>query len=157
MPWVSGIFVRRYWPDRIEITIIEKNAVARWNEQGLLSDKGEIFSPHQTTYPDKLPMFSGPDGKQITMLQTFIEMNRLFAPLHARITQLELSPYLSWKLMLDNGMILRIGHKDVLTRVDHFVKVYPKVIGDRIMDVEYVDLRYPNGMAVRWRTPILNQ
>jgi cell division protein FtsQ len=153
MPWVSGIFVRRYWPDRVEITIIEKNAVARWNEQGLLSDKGEIFSPNQTTYPDKLPLLSGPDGKQITMLQTFIEMNRLFAPLHVRITQLELSPYLSWKLMLDNGMILRIGHKDVLTRVDHFVKVYPKVVGDRIMDVEYVDLRYPNGMAVRWRTP----
>lgn len=152
IPWVGDIFVRRYWPDRIEITIVEKNAVATWNEQSLLSDAGVIFMPSRDTFPETIPAFNGPDGKQINVLQTYIEMNRLLLPLHTKIAHLELTPYLSWKLMLDNGIALRLGHKDILTRVGHFVKVYPKVIGDRGTDVEYVDLRYPNGMAVRWRT-----
>ena len=56
-------------------------------------------------------------------------MNRLLTPLHAKISYLELTPYLTWKLTLDNGITLQIGHKDILTRLNHFVKVYPKIMG----------------------------
>ena len=139
MPWVANTFVRRYWPDRIDITIVEKNAIARWNEQSLLSDAGEIFAPEQESFPNDLPIFVGPDGQQMTMLQYFNQINRLFSPLHAHISHLELTPSYSWRLMLDNGMSLRVGHKDILTRLGHFVKVYPKIIGNRASDVQYID------------------
>jgi cell division protein FtsQ len=154
MPWASDIFVRRDWPDQIDITIIEKNAIARWNEETLLSQSGELFSPKQETYPVKLPKFIGPDGNQIVMLQYFNEMNRLLMPLRAKISYLELTPYFTWKLKLDNGITLQIGHKDILTHLDHFVKVYPKIVGDHAADVDYIDLRYPNGLAVRWKAPV---
>ncbi len=49
-----------------------------------------------------------------------------------------LTPYFTWKLTLDNGITMQIGHKDILTRLDHFVKVYPKIVGDRVDDVEYM-------------------
>ena len=90
----------------------------------------------------------------VMMLQYFNEINRLLAPMHAKISYLEMTPYLSWKLTLNNGITLRIGHKDILTRLIHFVKVYPKIVGDKSADVDYVDLRYPNGVAVRWKTPV---
>lgn len=152
MPWVSDITVRRHWPDEVEITVVEKNAIARWNAASLLSAGGELFNPPADSYPLKLAQFTGPDGQQIVMLGYFNEMNRILLPLHARISSLALTPYFTWKLTLDNGIALQIGHKDILTRLTHFVKVYPKIIGKRVTDVEYVDLRYPNGMAVRWKT-----
>jgi cell division protein FtsQ len=152
MPWVSDIFVRRNWPDQVDITVIEKNALARWNDTTLLSTSGELFSPKQETYPVDLPRFVGPAGQQVVMLDYFNQMNRLLAPLHAKIAHLELTPYFTWKLTLDNGITLQIGHKDILTRLDHFVRVYPKIVGNRTTDVDYVDLRYPNGVAVRWKT-----
>jgi cell division protein FtsQ len=151
IPWVSGINVRRQWPDSIDVTIVEKNALARWNDTNLLSDAGELFSPKQETYPADLPHFIGPAGQQIVMLKYFEDMNRLLAPLHVKISYLELTPYLTWKLALDNGIMLQIGHKDILTRLDHFVKVYPKIVRDRAKDVDYIDLRYSNGVAVRWK------
>ncbi len=151
MPWVANTIVHRYWPDRIDITIIEKNAIARWNDQSLLSDSGEIFVPGQDSVPNGLPVLIGPDGQQMVMLQYFNQINRLFLPLHARISHLELTPYFSWKLILDNGVSVRLGQKDILTRLGHFVKVYPKIIGNRAADVQYIDLRYPNGLAVRWK------
>ena len=86
------------------------------------------------------------------MLQYFYEINRLLKPLHAKISYLELTPYLTWKFKMNNGIMMQIGHKDILTRLNHFVKVYPKIVGDRAVDVEYIDLRYSNGVAVRWRT-----
>jgi cell division protein FtsQ len=151
IPWVADIFVRRAWPDKVEITIIEKNAIARWNDESLLSESGELFMPAQATYPTALPHFFGPEGKQILMLQYFYEINRLLAPLHAKISYLELSPYASWKATLDNGITLQMGHKDILDRLGQFVKVYPKIVGGHSADVQYIDLRYPNGIAVRWK------
>lgn len=154
MPWVADIFVRRNWPDRVEVTVVEKNAVARWNQESLLSEGGELFAPSQETYPPNLPTFVGPNGQQIFMYKYFIEMNRLLAPLHVKISYLELTPFLTWKLKLDNGIAMQIGHKDILTRLGHFVKVYPKIVREHAADVEYVDLRYPNGVAVRWKTTV---
>lgn len=154
IPWIANIAVRRNWPDQVDITIVEKSAIARWNNQNLLSEMGELFSPDMNTYPSHLPQFIGPNGQQVMMLTTFNQINRLFMPLNRQIAYLEMTPYFTWKLVLDNGMMLQIGHKDILTRLDHFVKVYPKIIGSRTKDVEYVDLRYPNGMAVRWKTRV---
>ncbi len=69
LPWVSDIYVRRNWPDQVEVTVVEKNAVALWNESTLLSEAGELFTPEAETYPANLPQLSGPDGKQVDMLK----------------------------------------------------------------------------------------
>lgn len=151
MPWVADIFVKRNWPDEVSITVIERKAMAKWNTQSLLSDAGELFAPEPKTYPADLPQFVGPQGSQMMMLNYFREMNKVLLPLKGKIIYLEVTPYLVWNLKLDNGINLKMGHKDVLTRLTQFVRVYPKIIGARSKDVDYVDLRYPNGMAVRWK------
>lgn len=153
-PWAAEVFVRRNWPDEVEVTVVEKKAVARWDDKTLLSANGDLFTPKKETCPENLPIFIGPSGKQIVMLNYFNEINRILTPLHVKISYLELTPYLTWKVKLDNGIAVQIGHKDILTRLGHFVKVYPKIIGDNAIDVDSIDLRYPNGMAVRWKTPV---
>ncbi len=153
LPWVSQASVKRLWPNSIEVIINEKTPVARWNKTSVLSDAGELFQPEEDAHPLNLVDFSGPDGGQIIMLQYFYQIDRILSPLHAKILSLELTPYMTWKLTLDNGIVLQIGHKDILSRLTEFVNVYPKMIGDQAANVDYVDLRYPNGMAVRWKTP----
>jgi cell division protein FtsQ len=152
MPWVAQVVVRRVWPDLVVVAINEKNPVALWNDNSLLSSAGELFTPEVKTYPAGLPQLSGPAGEQILMAQYYAKMSSVLTPLHCKITRLELSPAMAWSLTLNNGTKLSIGHKDILTRLNHFVKVYPKIVGDRISDVEYIDLRYPNGMAVKWKS-----
>lgn len=151
MPWVSELYVRRVWPDQVEVKVVEKTPIARWNNESLLSAAGELFTPQKETYPADLPDFAGPAGQHIVMLRYFKDINRLLLPLHAKIAHLELTPYYTWKVTLDNGMGMQVESKDILTRLAHFVKVYPKIVGERAGDVDYVDLRYPNGVAVRWK------
>ncbi|MDR3492033.1 MAG: cell division protein FtsQ/DivIB [Gammaproteobacteria bacterium] len=152
LSWVADVMVQRVWPDKVIITISEKTPLASWNGEGLLSATGEVFTPQQETYPAGLPEFVGPSGEQITMAEYYARMNAELIPLHFRIAKLELSPSMLWTVTLSNGIKLNIGHKDILTRINHFVKVYPKIVGARAADVEYIDLQYPNGMAVRWKT-----
>ncbi len=149
--WVENITVRRVWPDRVDIIIAEHCPVASWRDGSLLSANGDLFSPGEYKAPADLPRFLGPDGGQGLMLQFFNDFNRELQPLHAKITTLELTPYELWHLTLDNGIRLRLTHKNSLTHLGQFVKVYPKIIGAKAKDVEYVDLRYPNGMAVKWK------
>jgi cell division protein FtsQ len=151
MPWISEIYVRRAWPDQLDIVILEKHAIAHWNNQHLLSEAGQVFLPNKQINAGDLPQFIGPEGQQMVMLQYFAEINRVLTPLHVRIAILELTSYSTWKLKLDNGITLQIGHKDILTRLNHFVKVYPKIIGQHTTDVDYIDLRYSNGIAVKWK------
>lgn len=153
MPWVSDIFVRRSWPDQVDVTVLERRAVAKWNGSSLLSDTGEVFLPATQSYPSDLPNLVGPDAEQVVMLKYFLEMNRLLQPLRVKIASLELTTYLTWKLTLDNGIKMELGHKDSLTRLAHFVKVYPKIIGTHPEDIDSIDLRYANGAAVRWKKP----
>ena len=151
IPWVSDTVVRRRWPDGVDVTVIEQSVVARWNGASMLSSEGHLFVPADIAELEDLPSFVGPDGQQITMLKYFVNINRILTPLHAKISYLELTPYLTWKLTLDNGMALKVGHEEILDRLTNFVKVYPKIVGERATDVEYIDLRYPNGMAVKWK------
>lgn len=150
-PWVTEASVRRVWPNTIIIQVSEKKPLARWNRSGLLATSGEIFSPAKNTYPADLPQFIGPDGEQVQLLKFYNNLTSILAPLHFKISQLELTSTRSWSLILSNGMKLNIGYKDVLTRIGHFVKVYPKIVGERASEVDYIDLRYSNGMAVRWK------
>jgi cell division protein FtsQ len=152
LPWVAKVVVRRVWPDQVVVNIIERIPVALWNNTTLLSSAGEIFTPPIATYPTGLPQLIGPAGEQIEMVQYYAMLSKVLMPLHFKIARLELTPSMTWSLTLDNGIKLSIGHKDILTRLDHFVKVYPKIVGNRVDEVEYIDLRYPNGMAVRWKS-----
>lgn len=154
MPWVEDTLVRREWPDRVIITIIEKQAIASWNDGMLMSETGNIFEPNKSTYPANLPHLRAPLGKQLLVLQYYREMSRLIKPLHVNISELEMTSFLSWKVKLDNGIMLQMGQKDILKRLAHLVDIYPQIVGDRVGDVEYIDLRYPNGVAVRWKGAI---
>jgi len=152
LPWVAKAVVRRVWPDGVIIAVNEKKPIALWNNTSILSASGVLFSPPQKTYPQNLPQLAGPAGEHLLMAQFYAKMNSVLLPLHVKITRLELTPSMAWNLTLDSGMKMSIGHKDVLTRLNHFVKVYPKIVGNRVAEVEYIDLRYPNGMAVRWKS-----
>ncbi len=154
--WVADVNVRRVWPDQVLVTITEKNPVAHWNSASLLSSNGEIFIPVEASVIEELPHFYGPEGKQIFMMEYYKKINSALMPLHIKIARLELTPTHLWNITLNNGIKLTVTHKDFLTRFSHFVKVYPKVVGDRVSDIDYVDLRYPNGLAIRWKSVTQN-
>jgi len=66
---------------------------------------------------------------------------------------LTLSPRQAWTLRLVDGLVVEIGREQaaasVQTRIERFVAHYAATVGRLNTRVEVVDLRYPNGFAVR--------
>ncbi len=152
MPWVGKVFVRRVWPDGLLVRIEEKKPFAHWGKGQLLARDGDLFTPDNAAVAGDLPWFWGPQGSRNLVLTNYLDMNKMLAGINVTIKQIELTMPHAWRLWLSNGMRLELGKEDALQRLQRFIAVYPQLFAAAPKNgVDYVDLRYSNGMAVRWR------
>ena len=156
LPWVRKVYVRRQWPDRLEVRIEEHKPVARWGEgRGeLVNSYGEVFA---TSLPEQeagaMPLLFGPLGTAPEVLKEYGELVGAFKSVGETPLQVTLSPRLAWQLKLQNGMLVDIGREQpkspVGVRLARFIEVYPEMVAKRAVRPAVVDLRYPNGFAMR--------
>lgn len=157
VPWVRRVDVQRKWPDRLEVTLEAQQPVARWQSsqeaaQGewLVNRQGEVFAGRMD---GPLPLWRGPKGESAAVLRQYAELSALLASLGRRISALELSSRLAWSMTLDDGMVVLLGREDarspIADRVQRFTQSYPALQRVWKEMPQQVDLRYPNGLAVR--------
>ena len=144
LPWVRRAAVRRVWPDRLEATLEEHVAFARWGESALVNTHGERFHGGSK---EALPRFSGPRGTEAEMTRRYGRFNQIVMPLGARVEEVILTPRLAWQLKLNNGVRLALGRDADAAEIRLARFVQSAAIGAARYD--YVDLRYPNGFALR--------
>jgi cell division protein FtsQ len=146
VPWVRAATVRRVWPDRVEIAIEEHVALARWGADALVNTYGERFAGK---VEEALPLFIGPPGSEGEVTRRYERFSRVLAPLGSPVERIALSARHAWQLKLASGLQLTLGRDADLAeqRLARFVEAYAAVGAARTPDV--VDLRYPNGFAVR--------
>ena len=151
LPWVHDVSVRRIWPNKLEIQVEEQRPIACWNQNELITQEGEIFSQPIETISQNIPKLSGPNDSEENVLNRFQEFSQLLIPFHAAVTALSLTKRGGWFLILNGHTQIFLGRENVDQRFKEFVHLYPKIIGANINRVEYVDLRYSNGLAIHWK------
>jgi|SRR6478609_4446392 len=145
LPWVRNATVRREWPDRLEVALVEQIPVARWDNTGLVNAYGETFT---AAFDGKLPQFIGPPGSAQEMVIQYGYFQRTLAAIEQEPVQVQVSPRRAWRLRLASGITLELGRENVEARLNRFVSTYARTIGSLQRRINYVDLRYPNGYAV---------
>jgi cell division protein FtsQ len=152
-PWVKSVAVRRIWPDGLQVTVVEKRAVAMWGERGLLDPEGEVFSPSKESYPPGLIRLDGPPGTEAMMLTRLGELRGWMAPLGVDVDGLTLTSRRAWSFALKEGPTVVVGRMGFGERLGRFVDEYPNLLSRQWNDLERVDLRYTNGFTVSLRKP----
>lgn len=152
IPWVYEVSFRRIWPDRLVIDMEEQKAVARWGNDALLNAQGDIFKPPIHSIPQQLPLLTGPPDSQQEVWQCWQQLNQIVQPLGVHITAMSLNARHAWQLTINDRLQVMLGRESINQRMAHLVDIYPKVISDRQDEVERIDLRYPNGVAIQWKS-----
>ncbi|HUN68126.1 MAG TPA: cell division protein FtsQ/DivIB [Burkholderiales bacterium] len=166
--WVRRVDLRRVWPDRIEVKLEEHVAFARWGQvvgdlqsRGLVNTFGEAFAaPAESADAARLPLFAGPAGTEEELTRRYRRFAELLEPLGDAPDSVVLTPRFAWRLRLASGLELELGRdgaEPVEQRLARFVAAYPESIGRLPSRVapggadaqRHVDLRYPNGFALR--------
>ena len=148
LPWVRRASVRRVWPGRLEVTLEEHIALARWGDDALVNTYGERFNGRTE---QALPVFLGPAGTEPEVARRYARFTELVAPLGAQLERVILTPRYAWQLRLASGLHIMLGRDADAgeSRLKRFVDAYPATLGKIARSHEYVDLRYPNGFALR--------
>ncbi|MDQ3186431.1 MAG: cell division protein FtsQ/DivIB [Pseudomonadota bacterium] len=146
LPWVRIASARRQWPQSLEVTLEEHVALARWGSTALVNTHGEIFN---AASDERLPVFDGPEESSRDMVRQYAIFSKLLRPLQQSIEQINLSPRRAWRVHLENGTILELGREQMEARLERYAQVYDRSIAQLNQQLSYVDLRYPNGFAVR--------
>lgn len=146
-PWVYRASVRKQWPNRLNIYVVEQTPVARWNGDLILNPYGETFNPQGTTLA--LPSLYGPGGSEKTALEGYNTMQALLSTMDMQIAELSLSERFAWQVQLNSGVTLNLGRQAFIDRVQRFIDIYPLLMQQE-KAVNYVDLRYDTGVAVGW-------
>jgi cell division protein FtsQ len=146
LPWVRHVNVRRQWPARLDISFEEHVPFARWGSAALVNTQGEVF---EAAYDGDLPVFIGPEGAAREIAIQYRYFRRSLSAIGEMPVQVQVTPRRAWQIRLGSGLTLALGRENVEARLARFVAVHDRTLGRLGRKVDYVDLRYANGFAVR--------
>jgi cell division protein FtsQ len=146
LPWVREVNLRRRWPARLDVTVIEHVPLARWGNVALVNTHGEVF---EAAFDGKIPTFIGPQGtsKEIAIQYDFFR--RQLAAIGSEPVVVQLTPRRAWQVRLQNGPTIELGREDIEARLARYLQVHDRTVGALQRRIDYIDLRYADGFAVR--------
>lgn len=150
-PWIDDVVLRRDWPDGLEVRLTEHRPYAYWGGDALIDSAGRLIRPLVLPSGRDWPRLYGPDGQELAVIARYREFSALLAPLDLHIEQLVQDARGAWTAQLINGLALDLGRSEPSARLRRFVTLYPRVLQPRLAELAGVDLRYPNGAALRWQ------
>ena len=155
VPWVRRASVRRVWPAGLAVEIEEHRALALWGEDGgVINTEGELFYANlaEAEEDGPLPRLSGPPGTELLVTTRFSEIGSVLMPAGLKPVMLALSERHAWTVKLDDGTTLLLGRDrehSFEKRIARWIETYPEVQSQLNRRAALIDLRYPNGFAIR--------
>jgi cell division protein FtsQ len=154
--WVRAANVRREWPDKLVIEVEEHRALGTWGDEGkILSTKGDIFVANldEAEADAQLYSFSGAKGAEVGFIPRVIDFQGWFASMGLKMVGIDVNSRKNWVIKLENGLSVDLGRDegsdDLRQRFLRFKSAYGRLESGIKGGIQYVDMRYQNGMAVK--------
>ena len=151
LPWVERALIKRKWPDELTVVVVEQVPIAWWGEDRLINHRGEPFSPAGATLEQSLPRLEGPEGAEVEVMQRYFELQSVLGKRDLEVRPVSLNALGGWNVTLKSDVELVFGRRKLTEKLQRFLAVYDRELHEYLAQAERVDLRYQNGLAVRWR------
>lgn len=149
LSWVERAIVRRLWPDRIVVQIIERRPFALWQNDGVVKvvDKdGHVITDQDVAKFADLPLVVGPNASQ-DMIGVYAALTD-YPVVGRRVDAIVQLPSGRWDLLVDEGAArIRLPLTDMtgaLKRLTHLQ--HQKQILDR--EIAVIDLRLADRLTL---------
>jgi len=147
--WVERAIVRRLWPNRIVVQIIERKPYALWQNSGnfyIVDKNGSVISAASLTAYSDLPLIVGEDAPtEFTELQSVLSD---FDDVKLRVSALVHHNTGRWDLMLNKGaMRVKLPAENPRAALQLLAKLQSS---QKIMDrqISAIDLRLPDRISL---------
>jgi cell division protein FtsQ len=149
LPWVQSVSVRKYYPSRLTVEIVERTPYALWQHDGevfVIDRTGTEIAPLEEARFARLPFLVGGGANQTAadLLADLVTEPTIAAQMRAAV----LVGGRRWDLHLENGVTVKLPEHQVGEALTQLVKL-DQGEGLLARDVVVVDLRLPDRITVR--------
>jgi cell division protein FtsQ len=148
-PWIADATVRKLYPDRLEIAITERAALALWQKDGrvgVIADDGTVLEPYLSRSFVGLPLFVGIGAAP--RAKDFLTLIDRYPAIRDQLRAAILVSERRWDLRLKNGIDVKLPEADVAAALDRLLALdRDKKLLTR--DILSVDLRLPDRVTAR--------
>jgi cell division protein FtsQ len=148
IPWIAEAAVRKLYPDRLQITVTERDAFALWQHGGTLSvisADGTVVGALADWNFGHLPLVVGPGAA--TRARDFLALLAAHPEIREQVRASVLVGERRWNLKLKNGLDVRLPEADVPRALDTLAELdRDKHLISR--DITAIDLRLPDRVSV---------
>lgn len=148
-PWIADATVLKFYPDSIQIDIVERAAFALWQHAGsvsVISEKGTVLQPYTPGPFKSLPLIVGKGAE--THAKDFLDLLAQHPHIRSQVKAIVFVGERRWNLRLADGIDVRLPEQDVggalamLTKLDKDEKLFSR-------DITAIDMRLPDRLSVR--------
>jgi cell division protein FtsQ len=148
IPWIADATVRKLYPDRLQITVTERDAFALWQLDGkvsVISADGTVVGPLADWHFARLPLVVGAGAA--TRARDFLALLDAHPEIRQQVRASVLVAERRWNLKLKNGVDVRLPEADVARALDTLAELdRDKHLISR--DITAIDLRLPDRVSV---------
>ncbi len=148
-PWIADAAVLKLYPDRLQISITERQAFALWQKDGrvsVIAADGTVLEPFVEDRYLSLPLVVGKGAER--QAKDFLTIVDRYPDIRSKMRASILVAERRWNLRLTNGIDVRLPETDVQGALDRLVELdRDKKLLSR--DITIVDLRLPDRVTVR--------
>lgn len=152
IPWVYHASIKREWPGKVVINIVEQQPYFRWGSEHLINKYAEKFYVADNQAYMHLPLLEGVRGREKEVIGLFYEYSNGFKTVGAEIVRLSEDARYDKEIHLASGISINVGRgqtDEQLQRCLHSFAMFTKAEREAIASI---DLRHSNGFAVRWNS-----
>jgi cell division protein FtsQ len=149
MPWIAEAQVRKLYPDRLQITIAEREPFALWQSQGkvsVIAADGTVLAAAVEPRLATLPFVVG--NGAAAKARGFLAVLDQFPAIRDQVRASILVADRRWNLRLKNGIDVRLPDTNIEQALDTLARV-DREKGLLTRDIASVDLRLPDRLTVR--------
>lgn len=148
-PWIADAVVRKFYPNRIEIEVTEREAFALWQRNGklaIVARDGTVLEEVSGKQEEKLPLVVG-EGAAKAAAEFLAVLDR-FPAIKVDVYGAVYVAERRWNLRMTNGIDVRLPEENLLAALGALTKLSrDQKIFSR--DIEMIDLRIPGQVVVR--------
>ena len=149
--WIRSSSIRRSWPATLIVNIEEEIPVARWGERQLLNNVGDYIDVINKDSVSHLPVIFSQAGDTKEIIKIYQLISELLGPVGLRIDEVESDNAGSWTLTVLSDIKIILGRDQLVEKLQRLQSVWMAELSSQEKNINVIDLRYPNGLAVKWK------
>lgn len=148
LDWVVNAKVSRSWPNLLSVVLTEQKPIARWGENGLINQAGEVFYPKSLEGFYDLVRLEGDLQYTRQVVRRYVKIQQALKAQKLVVERLRYGNDQVWEVGLFDGPKIILSDGSWKEELERFLLAYPKLEASLRNSATRYDLRYSNGFAI---------